>query len=32
MLKVRVADITPEEKRMVLGENMARILGLEASP
>jgi predicted TIM-barrel fold metal-dependent hydrolase len=31
MLKVRVADITPEEKRMVLGENMARILGLEAS-
>ena len=31
MLKVRVSDITPEEKRMVLGENMARILGLEAS-
>jgi predicted TIM-barrel fold metal-dependent hydrolase len=32
MLKVRVSDITPEEKRMVLGDNMARILGLEASP
>jgi len=31
MLKVRVSDITPEEKSMVLGDNMARILGLEAS-
>jgi len=31
MLKVKVSDITPEEKRMVLGENMARILGLETS-
>lgn len=31
MLKVRVSGITPEEKSMVLGENMARILGLEAS-
>ena len=29
MLKVRVADISAEEKRMVLGDNMARILGLE---
>lgn len=31
MLKIRVADITAEEKRMVLGDNMARILGLEVS-
>ena len=31
MLKVRVADISAEEKRMVLGDNMARILGLEVS-
>ncbi|MBN2333988.1 amidohydrolase [Candidatus Bathyarchaeota archaeon] len=31
MLKVRVADISPEEKRLVLGDNMARILGLEVS-
>jgi hypothetical protein len=29
MLKVLVADIPAEEKRMVLGNNMARILGLE---
>lgn len=29
MLKVRVCDITPEEKRMVLGDSMAAILGLE---
>ena len=29
MMKVRLCDITPEEKEMVLGENMARILGLE---
>jgi len=29
MMKVRVCDITPEEKDLVLGESMARILGLE---
>jgi predicted TIM-barrel fold metal-dependent hydrolase len=29
MLKVRVCDITPDEKRMVLGDSMAAILGLE---
>lgn len=29
MMKIRVCDITPEEKEMVLGESMARILGLE---
>jgi predicted TIM-barrel fold metal-dependent hydrolase len=29
MLKVRVCDITPEEKEMVLGNSMAGLLGLE---
>jgi len=29
MMKVRLCDIAPEEKEMVLGESMARILGLE---
>lgn len=29
MMKIRVCDITPEEKDLVLGESMARILGLE---
>jgi predicted TIM-barrel fold metal-dependent hydrolase len=30
MLKVRVCDISEEEKEMVLGDNVARILGMEA--
>jgi len=29
MMKVRLADITPEEKDLVLGDSMARTLGLE---
>ena len=29
MMKVRLADITPEEKGLVLGDSMARVLGLE---
>ena len=29
MMKVRLSDITPEEKSLVLGDSMARILGLE---
>ena len=29
MMKVRICDITAEEKEMVLGANMARILDLE---
>lgn len=29
MMKVRLSDITPEEKGLVLGDCMARILGLE---
>ena len=29
MLKVKVCDISEEEKKMVLGRNVARILGME---
>jgi hypothetical protein len=29
MMKVRLSDITLEEKGLVLGDSMARVLGLE---